>query len=305
MGNPTCSVPNCTNKINTRRLCSKHYARWRKYGSVKLPPEQPRPSHCRIPICQNKVGTKTRGFCTRHYKRRRKILAEECSVNGCRTAVEARGVCVKHYNRLQRGLEINGRFLGEIKDGKKICPNCKIDKPLGDFTNSQGNDIIRCWPCHRGYLAEYRAKNPQPSQVETWPKECDCGKIFAANKKRYRYCSSECKATFKNKNNWKYMNRRRAKLRAAYVETFDRFEIFERDNWICQLCDEPIDKTLKFPDRHSATVDHITPISRGGKHERSNAQAAHNFCNSSKRRSHSCIATHRRSSERQKSQGIS
>jgi len=60
---------------------------------------------------------------------------------------------------------------------------------------------------------------------------------------------------------------------------FDRREVFERDGWRCGLCGEPIDKGIAWPDPMSASLDHVVPISRGGKHSRANAQAAHLTCN--------------------------
>lgn len=47
----------------------------------------------------------------------------------------------------------------------------------------------------------------------------------------------------------------------------------------CGLCGEPIDPDATWPDPAMASVDHIVPVSRGGKHERANVQAAHLGCN--------------------------
>ena len=59
-------------------------------------------------------------------------------------------------------------------------------------------------------------------------------------------------------------------------------EIFERDGWVCQLCDAPVDRSLNYPDTGSASLDHILPLSRGGHHVHANVQLAHLFCNLSK-----------------------
>lgn len=59
-------------------------------------------------------------------------------------------------------------------------------------------------------------------------------------------------------------------------------EIYERDNWICQICGEPIDPDLSAPHSMSKTTDHIVPLSRGGQHVVGNLQAAHLGCNISK-----------------------
>ena len=72
---------------------------------------------------------------------------------------------------------------------------------------------------------------------------------------------------------------RRSRVKSATVEIFDPEEVFERDGWICQICEEPVDKTLKHPDPMCKSLDHKTPLSRGGEHSRENSQLAHLVCN--------------------------
>lgn len=59
-----------------------------------------------------------------------------------------------------------------------------------------------------------------------------------------------------------------------------RQEIYERDGSVCQLCDGPVDLTLPWTDRWSATLDHIIPYSLGGPDDPSNLRLAHRSCNS-------------------------
>lgn len=61
-----------------------------------------------------------------------------------------------------------------------------------------------------------------------------------------------------------------------------RKPVFDRDRWICQLCQEPVNPALKFPNPGSASLDHIIPLKRGGLHALSNVQLAHLGCNSKK-----------------------
>jgi 5-methylcytosine-specific restriction endonuclease McrA len=72
---------------------------------------------------------------------------------------------------------------------------------------------------------------------------------------------------------------RRVRLYGGEYEKFTYAEIFERDNWICGICSEPINKELKWPDVKSVSLDHIIPVSKGGSHIRTNVQAAHLGCN--------------------------
>ena len=59
--------------------------------------------------------------------------------------------------------------------------------------------------------------------------------------------------------------------------------IYLRDGWICQICKKRVDKRFKWPHPMSRTLDHITPLSKGGTHTYNNIQLAHLGCNSSKR----------------------
>jgi hypothetical protein len=64
--------------------------------------------------------------------------------------------------------------------------------------------------------------------------------------------------------------------------SFRRSDIYNRDNWICQICKKPVDKRLSFPNPNCASIDHLIPLSRGGTHESVNVQLAHLSCNTSK-----------------------
>lgn len=79
-----------------------------------------------------------------------------------------------------------------------------------------------------------------------------------------------------------HRHKRRALMLDAYVEDVVSSEIFERDSWVCGICSKPIDPNLEWPDPMSASLDHIVPLAAGGKHERTNCQAAHYGCNSRK-----------------------
>lgn len=80
-----------------------------------------------------------------------------------------------------------------------------------------------------------------------------------------------------------------AKRRAIYAagEDIDALTIFERDNWICGICQKVINKRRRQPDWLCATIDHIVPIcvALAQKwpietiHTHENVQAAHKRCN--------------------------
>ena len=78
------------------------------------------------------------------------------------------------------------------------------------------------------------------------------------------------------------LKRKRAMRRAAFVEKVDRLAVFERDNWICHICGEPVDKTLSGTDPMAPSIDHIVPFLKGGKDCYDNVALAHFGCNARK-----------------------
>jgi 5-methylcytosine-specific restriction endonuclease McrA len=81
-----------------------------------------------------------------------------------------------------------------------------------------------------------------------------------------------------------YQEERRARLWTGHAALYRRLDIFDRDDFTCQLCGELIDMMLKNPHPESACIDHIIPVRRGGTDEPGNVQAAHRRCNSAKGR---------------------
>lgn len=76
--------------------------------------------------------------------------------------------------------------------------------------------------------------------------------------------------------------RKKTELYGGVFTVVNRFELFDRDGWVCQLCGEPVDPELKRPNVMAPTIDHIVPLSLGGDHTMENCQLAHLSCNSSK-----------------------
>lgn len=59
-------------------------------------------------------------------------------------------------------------------------------------------------------------------------------------------------------------------------------KLIARDQPPCHLCNEPIDYQAHHLDPSSFTIDHITPLSRGGSDTLDNLAAAHRRCNNAK-----------------------
>ena len=92
-----------------------------------------------------------------------------------------------------------------------------------------------------------------------------------ANRERIREASKEY--TKRNPDvAWRGDANRRARERAAFVEQVDRAVIYERDGGVCGICSKRVS-------REDASVDHIVPLSKGGKHSYLNTRLAHIKCN--------------------------
>lgn len=74
--------------------------------------------------------------------------------------------------------------------------------------------------------------------------------------------------------------RKRVKNKGTNSSADKRINVLaERDGWICALCGEPIDPSLKGLHPMRATRDHIIPRSEKGSNALSNLQLAHSVCN--------------------------
>ena len=196
----------------------------------------------------------------------------------------------------------------------KVCSRCGEDKPLSEYYKRKGaKDGHRpdCKACVRARQKAYREASPEKvaasnrayyqenrEEIAAWEKayrEANREKV-AARKKAYREANrDEIAARRKAYHAERWANdpeyraqyaaaatRRKRLLASAVQEPYTRESIFERDNWTCQLCQEPIDPELRFPDSGFASIDHIIPISLGGDDTPANVQAAHFGCNSAK-----------------------
>lgn len=114
-----------------------------------------------------------------------------------------------------------------------------------------------------------------------------CGEPFVAEPANSSYCTKACSwQAYRQRNldrvraQW-LVNRARGKGAEA-VEYILPSDVFERDGGICQLCDYPVNPTVEVPNPFAVTIDHKTPLSKGGSHTMENVQLAHFYCNSAK-----------------------
>lgn len=160
------------------------------------------------------------------------------------------------------------------------CTDCSYTMPI---VRGKGKRRGRCEACHRTHLRKLdtvRYYERRRTFIES--AVCvDCDSPFSRTgrggpvPKRCDSCKYEWQRDLARANG---SNRRARKLALPY-ETIRPSDVYARDGWICQLCIEPIDPTLRWPEAGSRSIDHIQPLSRGGHHVWLNVQSAHLGCN--------------------------
>lgn len=218
-------------------------------------------STCSIDACDRPVLART--WCSAHYRRWQRtgslettrFITRPCSIGGCEAVAEKRGWCNTHYRRWARGgdprPDVPLRKVNvPLVDGQKPCSACGLTKPIADFA-----EYNTCRSCKKEYQASWASRHPD--YWLTWQR-ANPDKLGAI------------------------AHRRRAQKLGRDSERVDRSVVFERDGFICQLCNLPILMAEKFPHPFSPSLDHIIPLNKGGHHLYSNIQAAHFVCNSAK-----------------------
>lgn len=172
-------------------------------------------------------------------------IFEKCTIDGCENKHYGHGLCSKHYQQQPH-----------VREKKK-----KIAKKY--YENGGGKGALRRYKEKPEYKEQRKKTNARYEQKEE------------TKQKRKEYRKSEHMMLCARNG----QHRRRVRLKSAGVEFFYAEEIFERDNWVCGICGEVVDRTLTHPHPLSKSLDHIVPISRGGNHSRDNVQLAHLVCN--------------------------
>lgn len=138
-----------------------------------------------------------------------------------------------------------------------------------------------------GYCAYCRYQNKIAGRPNTWRnagKPCvTCGKelsryqrktcSYSCERERRRTCP-KWKATIR-----KHRAVRRARKRAAYVESVDVMQLLKWQDGRCYHCNCKIRLDVEVPHPKSLTLDHLVPLALGGEHSYANTAASCFNCN--------------------------
>lgn len=174
----------------------------------------------------------------------RAAQAGACGVCGDAIAVSMRGAVARCCTRLCYEVMVGKRLAAPLPEVTCALPGCGV-------VFRPGNRRTRCCSERHGkalWNRESRADGRQPNSAWT-----------EARRESYQ--------------------RRRAIKYGADADRIRNREVFERDGWVCGLCQSPVDSDIKWPSPLSPSLDHILPLSKGGSHIMANVQLAHLGCN--------------------------
>lgn len=244
MADSTCSIVECERKYYSKGLCKLHYTRKVRHGDPLMV----------------------------KYERREPSGNGPCIVNGCEKPYHSRKMCPQHYQRWRKhgDAALGGR---DFPVGCSVtgCPKSHYAHGLCSAHNSRNRR-------HGSPTARLRGEVVNGRKVcSQCKRDLPVAMYRTTNYRGYDELHSNCNTCSK-----KYVHARRALLAATESDDYRPHEIFARDLWVCQLCYEPMDESLRWPYRYSASVDHILPLSLGGSDTLQNVQGAHLTCNISK-----------------------
>lgn len=246
-----CAWPDCVRtNIFSRGLCRRCHMRARRAGALEAYVAPPK-------VCQ---------WCLHYYSDGTSSGKTFCS-SRCQQAA------FKQRNALRRTRRVMGRTCVvcaqpipiSVQDGAKHCS--VVCQQAAWYTANVDLCKARAIEWNRTHYEVKRATNM------AW---------YARNPVRTRELSQAWCAA--NRDLVRLLARQRAHNRRArkYGVGYEKVtlaELWERDNGICWLCEEPVDPALRHPDPMSVSMDHIVPLVKGGVHAAHNVAIAHLVCN--------------------------
>lgn len=205
-----------------------------------------------------------------------KVLTSGRAVNGktitCSTDC---GVILREINQRGKVFACEIQSFIDWSVGYKTTIQSFIDWSIGIAINVKEVDCLQCGVSLGLKRPESRtrfcsdcavARNKQNSKQSH--------KIKMLTNKEYRLRANAKAAKQRHK-------RRTLQLNGDII---DLYELAERDQWQCKLCNQVISKDAKHYkgnlDLQGPSLDHIVPVSLGGTHTWDNVQLAHYYCNS-------------------------
>lgn len=160
----------------------------------------------------------------------------------------------------------------------KKCSRCRVSKPKAEFYRvSRWKDGLShtCKECMRSYRREHREQ--RRTYTRGWLlKHPNYHRGWSAKNpgKAYTYVKRWC---LRNPGKARRIDLLRNVQRRGVGgdPSISLDGLYDRDEGMCGICNELVE-------RKEASVDHVVPLSRGGRHAWDNVQLAHFLCNARK-----------------------
>lgn len=168
----------------------------------------------------------------------------------------------------------------------RVCKDCKVNKPFSEYhknKNRKDGITVICKPCAIARSRKWQQANKD--KVNQWHRKNYANNLEASRKKRRERV-----------NRWYVRNAESQKLRARQYRKLhpevkraseQRRRIRKTGNGEFLILSKELNKLLSSScancgSKEAITLDHIIPISRGGRHSIGNIQPLCRSCNSSK-----------------------
>lgn len=286
-----CTTDGCADPvyIKKRGLCRACYRRWHRanrpesYDAYDARGRQPKARDCRPPALPRKCAG-----CDGEVPARRKYC-DECRVARKRERDSQRQPRMRSANCATCDATFTAHYCGGSGWRKYCTEQCRAEA-----ARQRGERIRRVWPScsvnfgtcsvcsvlfasrtsgamYCGALCRELANNHSLESLHATLVCVECGVTWKRWERpgKWRYCSDECQRRRVGR-----ISRatRRARLRAAWVESVDLRVVAERDGWRCHLCRKRVTE-------QNWSLDHLVPLSHGGEHSYVNVALAHHRCN--------------------------
>jgi 5-methylcytosine-specific restriction endonuclease McrA len=153
----------------------------------------------------------------------------------------------------------------------KVCPKCERVLPASMFfANRRCADGLSCYCklCQNAAIDAWCERNPERVCKQNREDARRYRERYPERKRAQNKVTWDSNPDRNHANHWA----RKARKHGAFVERVYRARVWARDKGTCHLCGLPVDPC----DWH---LDHIVPLSRGGKHCYANVAVAHPYCN--------------------------
>ena len=157
----------------------------------------------------------------------------------------------------------------------KFCPGVECKRRWHEAGGHSASEVARIRAARRLSLAAKGTSGPRAWINGRCPR-CGDSTTIAFHPMAVAYCSRRC-ASRDNK------DRRRAREAGAAITPGKRYEVYERDNWTCYICEYEVDRDADPGSNWAPSVDHVVALVNGGNHGLDNWRCAHRWCNSLKR----------------------